>query len=177
MRATRGAIAVVAMALCAFAGGASASTRISNPRSADPKIDRPDSLLFARSEFGVLLGSPAILNVEAGFWPHRIWGVRASGFYWGGRLGAFQGNLCMTLGRRRLGRHALALVGGAIHGDDNKSWVYGGLAWDANWGPLFTEFGQVIGRGNLLTGRDEPLRPALILQIGLMGGGGLIGPR
>jgi len=151
-----------------------AATRIASPRDSSRVFDRPDSLLHATSEFGILFGTPSLVNLEAGYWPHRVFGARISGFYWGGEVGGFQGNLCVTVTRGRRSRLTLGPVAGRLFGS-NGQWTYGGLAWDWNRAPMFLEVGWVYGSGDLRFFEDTHL--GLLFQVGLMGGGGVIGPR
>lgn len=149
-------------------------TPVAEPRRPNATFDLPDSLNVKESEFGIVLGFPAVFNVEAGYWPDPIFGVRASGMTFGRRLTGLQGNLCFTVFRGRHTRGALAVVGGVID-TDTDGWKYAGLALDANAGPLFGELSVARGRGDLLSYAHKRL--AVTFQLGLMGGGGILGPR
>ena len=155
---------------------ARAGPSIANPRHANEHFDIPDSSHVERSEFGILFGTPAGFNLEAGYWPHPKWGLRASGLYWGAGLAGFQGNLCYTIGRRARRREALALVAGSL-ASNGETWSYGGVAFDWNVAPLYLEAGIVLGSGKLKVFANDGPNAALIVQLGLMGGGGVLGPR
>lgn len=174
MRAAFTLCAAVAM-LAAAAGRAHAGASIANPRRENPRFDVPDSAHVAKSEFGLLLGTPAGLNLEAGYWPAPKWGVRVSGLYRGREFSGVQGNFCWTVGRNGRRRESVALVGGSIQ-HSGESWSYGGLAFDWNVSAFFLEGGLVVGDGDLSFGRGNS-HVQLILQLGLMGGGGVLGPR
>jgi hypothetical protein len=89
--------------------------------------------------------------------------------YWG-----VQGNLCFTVYRGRHSRVALAAIGGT-HQESNTHWRYGGVAADWNVAPLFFELGPVGLSSNESNFNDRHF--AIVAQVGLMGGGGVLGPR
>jgi hypothetical protein len=58
---------------------------------------------------------------------------------------------------------------------DGKGWTYGGLALDWNTGPLFLEAGLVAGSGDFPGLENQQF--SAVGKLGIMGGGGILGPR
>jgi len=176
--ARRLAVLGATLALLAVAAAESHSgPSIGDPRRANARFDLPDSTHVKTAEFGILFGTPAGFNLEAGWWPDPKWGVRASGLSLGPNLHGVQGNLCWTFARSYRRRAALALIAGTI-GSNHDEWNYGGVAFDWNLAPLFAEVGFVGGHGTLaFLGGSRVPRTAILIQVGIMGGGGVLGPR
>jgi len=169
-------VGAIAMALLLALGSpeARAGARIGEPRQPNPRFDTGDSTRVRRSELGLTFGTPAGFNLEAGWWPDPIFGGRVSGLYLGpGWLGV-QGAACVTISRGRRSRLALVLAAGETRSYD-ESFRYLGPGVAVNAGPLFFENGVAWSSGDLFSVRRN--HPVLYLQVGLLGGGGILGPR
>ena len=177
MRGPRAGVALTALLLAALAADAHAGASIGDPRRPNSHFDVSDSTAVKRAEFGILFGTPSAFNLEVGWWPQPRWGVRASGLFLGENLHGIQGNFCWTLARSLRRREAVAVIGGSI-GSNFEAWNYGGVAFDWNLAPLFAEVGFVAGHGSLAFFGDAKVpSSAILVQVGLMGGGGVLGPR
>jgi len=164
-------VAGTALVILACALPAAGGPTIATPREPNAKFD---SMAVEKREMGIVFGSPAAVNLEAGYWPDPIVGVRASGMFYGTQFWGAQGNLCFTVHRRAYSRLALALIGGT-HQENRTYWNYGGVAVDWNAHSFYAELGPVILSSNDSNFSDR--RAAVVAQIGIMGGGGVLGPR
>ena len=173
----RAALRVAAMLVTA--GGlpafAHAGASIAHPRERIALVDRPDSSVVQSSALGFLVGTPAALNLEWGWWWSPRWGFRTSGMFFGVGGNGVQANLCRTLQRARRTRSSLALVIGTLH-FDRDDWSYAGTAVDLNLSSLFLEGGFVYVTGSDGFGEHRS-GPGVVFQLGIMNGGGLQGPR
>ena len=165
-------LAVVAALI--FVSPANAGPTISMPRTSNERFDKPDSTTVDRRELGIVFGSPAAVNLEVGYWLGPIVGVRTSGMFYGKQFWGAQANLCFTVRRRANSRLALALIGGT-HQEYRKYWNYGGVAVDWNSHSFFGELGPVILSTDYSNVTDR--HAAVVAQIGILGGGGVLGPR
>ena len=102
---------------------------------------------------GVTLGTPGILNLNAGYFFSKI-GVQVSGSYLGSAYG-FQAAFAWKLYDSRSFMHALS--GGAgfssitVDRDLKKEthkWTYGVLSYNLNWYGFFLELGIGVGAGD-----------------------------
>ena len=172
-------VALLAAALLVAAVGlpspGQAGASIAHPRERVLLADRPDSSEVQRFEFGFLLGTPSEANLEWGWWTDPRWGFRVSGMYFGVAGSGVQANLCRTLQRARRTRSSLALVAGTMHVHPD-SWNYAGAAVDLNLSSLFLEAGFIYWSGTDRF-REHRSGPGLVIQLGIMNGGGLRGPR
>ncbi len=175
-RAWQWVAAAIAIAISASVAPACAGSRVAEPRAENRKFDEDEASRVRRFESGVLIGTPSLINLQLGWWGHPKLGVRASGLYWGDGLSGYQGAFCYTVARGRHTRAALAAVAGSISTGRSVEWNYAGLATDVNAGAMFFEFGLVIGEGILHSGTDRTSL-GIVAQLGLLGGGGIAGPR
>lgn len=153
---------------------ACAGADVGDPRRARADLDESNSMEVVKREFGILLGTPGAMNLEAGYWPNRVFGARASGMYFGQAFWGLQGNLCVTTRRGPHSRVAIAAVGGT-HREYDTHWNYVGAALDWNAEPFFAELGPVVLESNDPNYQSRHF--AVVAQVGVMGGGGTRGPR
>jgi len=139
-------------------------------------IQREDRLAKQPSQdyptLGVTYGSPAVLNLVAGY-SLSSFGLKFSGAYWGGTRGV-QADLSFKLAEEQSFLAEFDVVGGVVgtHGANNgyslwssgawsgTAWNYSGIGFDINYGGFVFELDAVTG--------NFPNPVALPFQIGFV---------
>jgi hypothetical protein len=119
-------------------------------------------------ELGINFGTPAGLNIAAGYW-FGIVGTRLSGMYLGSTISGIQANVGFKMSDNSNRSHVLAAVFGASHlilDEDSyfereRNWTYVGAAYNLNLGGFFLEAGVTVGHGDYSS-------PQVVLQLGYM---------
>ena len=123
-------------------------------------------------ELGINLGTPAGVNLAAGFWFGSV-GFRVSGMQLS-KMSGIQLNFSYKISDSPNFLHSIGFAGGTSEIEtgeyddydeyDNleiKKWQYIGLVYNLNWGGFFLEGGLSIGEGDFTS-------PQAIFQIGYM---------
>jgi hypothetical protein len=109
-------------------------------------------------ELGINFGTPAGLNLAAGYWFDEV-GLRFTGMILED-LAGIQANVGFKLSENSRRSHVLAVIAGVseiVH----KEWTYYGGVYELNLSGFFLQAGATFGRGGFSS-------PQLALQIGYM---------
>jgi hypothetical protein len=124
-------------------------------RKETPALFETTGTFLEYTELGVAIGTPAVLNIELGYWMDEV-GVRLSGGIFPGA--GIQANLGFKLAENAKRSHVIAAVFGASE-IDHYEWTYAGVAYELNYHGIFLQAGLTAGRGDYSS-------PQIIFQLG-----------